>query len=87
MYGDQPDAEKCPVNIQESLTRYIEQRIPCGGFLTSVLENDLTGAFARADANNLSCIHHIASYIYNFTPSSCHGSPEKVKAWLEQKGE
>lgn len=38
--------------IKESLRLYIEHRIQPGGFLTSVLSNDLFDAVARADYEN-----------------------------------
>lgn len=31
---------------------------------------------------NSICMRAIVSYVYNSIPSDCHGSPEKVRAWL-----
>ncbi len=55
-----------------------------GGFLTAVLTNDLNGAFGRADIVNLRAMFSIVSYIHNFAPAGCHGSPEAVHYWLGQ---
>lgn len=40
------------------------------------------GAMGRVDEDNRKDLHKICSYIYNKIPSTCHGSPEKVKARL-----
>jgi hypothetical protein len=68
--------------IKESIDRYVAERVPTGGFLKAVLENDLMEAFGRADEDNRLDLFEICSYIYNNIPNICHGSPEKVKEWL-----
>ncbi len=60
------------------------QPYPPGGFLRAVLENDLAGAFGRADDDNRRAMHDIVCYVYNELPSQCWGSPAKVAAWLTQ---
>ncbi len=77
--------ELLPEHIRGAMQRYIENRIEPGGFLTAVLSNDLMGAMARADNINRIELYSICNFIYNEAPSTCHGSPEKVRAWL--KGE
>lgn len=72
-------------NIKHSLKLYVENKIPTGGFLRSVLENDLFGAMSRADWENKTRIHEICEYIYNELPSTCWGSKEIVDQWLNQK--
>ena len=64
------------------LRRYIDQRIPPGGFLTAVLENDLRESFGRADENNRAALFYICAWLYNEAPAACWGSPAKVSAWL-----
>lgn len=71
-----------PPHTLEGLRRYIDERMPVGGFLTSVLENDLTQAFGRADPENLACLYQIVQWVYMEAPAPCWGSPEKVAAWL-----
>jgi hypothetical protein len=70
-------------SIKESLDRYVQHRIPTGGFLEAVLCNDLFGAVRKADHINKTQLPEICSYIYMDIPGNCWGSPQKVKEWLE----
>lgn len=74
--------EKAPENCRDSLMRYIEHRIPPGGFLKAFLSNDLIDAMGRADHINKEQFHEIASWLYSYAPSDCFGSCQKVAAWL-----
>ena len=74
--------EKAPENCRGSLMRYIEYRIPPGGFLTALLSNDLMDAIGRADHINKEQFHEIASWLYNYAPPDCFGSRRKVADWL-----
>jgi len=69
----------------DGLVRYINDRVPAGGFLHAVLENDLKEAVARADEENMELIPIYVSWLYNEAPTACWGSPEKVAAWLKPK--
>lgn len=71
------------MDYKETLERYVQNKIPTGGFLKAVLENDLVQAFGRADDINKYRIGEIIEYIYNELPSLCWGSPEKVQNWLK----
>ena len=71
--------------IKESLTRYVENKIPPGGFLCAVLENDLKEACARADDVNRYRLFEIVAYCYNHIPSACWGSREAVINWLKEE--
>lgn len=71
--------------IKESLKRYVENRIEPGGFLRSVLENDLFRAMGSADHINRHRLWEICRYIYNELPANCWGSPEIVNNWLNKK--
>jgi len=71
-------------NIKDAIDRYANDKCPTGSFLRYVLENNLMEAIGAADEGNLRDIHEICSYIYNHIPAICHGSPEKVKAWLNE---
>jgi len=73
-----------PQDTKEAIDRYVDDKIPTGGFLYAVLTNNLFEAIDRADHINLPNLQDICSYIYNFTPTACWGSPEKVKEWLKQ---
>jgi len=70
---------------REEIDRYVQHKIPTGGFLQAVLENNLMESFARADEENARDMLNICQYVYCHTPMACHGSPEKVKAWLAQR--
>jgi len=67
---------------KESLDKYANERVPPGGFLQAVLENNLMEAMGRADEFNRVALFNICKYVYNNLPVDCHGSPEKVKRWL-----
>lgn len=69
-------------DIIASLNRYTDQKIETGGFLRAVLENNLFGAYARADHKNITQIREIVMYINQNLPTICYGSPEKVNKFL-----
>lgn len=73
-----------PDHMMAGLARYIEHGSSVGDFLTAVLENDLSEACARADNENLANLPAYAAYLYNEAPPQCHGSREKVRAWIKQ---
>lgn len=66
----------------ESLDRYRLHKIPTGSFLRAVLENDLTEALSRADAESLENLKEIHMYIYNRLPSDIWGSRSAVVGHL-----
>lgn len=72
-----------PRYTKASIDRYVDSGTPTAGFLHAVLSNDLFEAAAKADENNRPLLADICKYIYNYTPSVCYGSPEKVTAWLK----
>ena len=71
-----------PNHLGDGLKRYIEQRVPMGGFMTAVLENNLKEACGRADHINIRLLPEIVGWLYNEAPAQCWGSPAKVKEWL-----
>lgn len=70
------------MTVLGGLERYLNNGIMPGGFLTAVLENNLSQAFGRADSYNSANLKDIVAYIYNYVPSSAWGSPAKVSAWV-----
>lgn len=74
-----------PGNTQDGLERYLVHKIPPGGFLTAVLENDLMGAFNRADLGNQRAMHLIAKFLYNRMPIGSYGSKQQVNDWLNNE--
>ena len=74
-----------PDHTRGAIERYIFNRYEPGGFLMSVLSNDLMGAVARADSENVRAIKDICQFIYNEIPSTAWGSPKKVAEWLDNR--
>lgn len=79
------DRYAIPQNTQGALLRYLEHRIDPGGFLTSVLVNDLFSAIARADPDNQRALPEICKFVYNEIPQIAWGSYANVAAWLDQR--
>lgn len=73
-------------DVLESISDYVNNRIPPGDFLQAVLENNLKESFNRADEDNIRSMFKIVQFIYNEIPARCWGSPEKVKKWLGEGG-
>lgn len=88
-YPDMEDAnwDLIPEYMRESVRAYIFEGQPVGHFLTAFLSNDLKETFGRADTENRLCIHDYITFFYNYAPSPCWGSPEKVRAWIEKHQE
>src|SRR4051812_28095493 len=74
-----------PEHMRAGIINYIENGLPAGGFLSAVLENDLKSACGRADHINQQHIPSIVAWFWNFAPSTCWGSREKVEAWYKVK--
>ena len=81
VYGFQ--TYEIPEGMRSGLDLYVNYRINPGGFLTAIIQNDLMNAVGLADDANMSNIPAFVNYFYNHAPSTCWGSPEKMKAWLE----
>ncbi len=79
---NQPNSELIEPRFKQSLDYYVEHKMQPGHFITAVLENDLVGAFGRADYEAIENLKHIICYCYNEIPSDCWGNKEKVKNWL-----
>ena len=73
-----------PGYMQGGLIRYFENRVPPGGFLIAVLENDLVRAFDHADPQNQAAMHGYVMWLYNAAPGRPNGwgSPNAVREWL-----
>ncbi len=73
---------KIPPRTKAGLLAYRDERRPPGGFLRAVLENDLAGAFAKADSENLAAMRGIVGWVYWEMPGAAWGSPGAVEEWL-----
>lgn len=58
-----------PSNIQGSITRYVENKLQPGSFLTAVLNNDLKNAVLKADVNSLKSLKLIVLWFSNNRPN------------------
>ena len=71
--------------MKPGIRDYIEDGCPTGGFLYALLTNDLRGAVARADENNMRVLVEWVHWLYNEAPSLCWGSPDRVTEWMKLK--
>lgn len=72
--------------FRDGMRRYIEGRVKPGSFLQAVLENDLMAASGRADDDmTFGELRELLAWIHHEAPSDCHGSPEKVRAWIRAR--
>ena len=78
--------DKLPEHMQGGARRYIEHGIAPGHFLTAVLENNFVRAFMCADETNTARMRDWADWLYNDAPGGCHGSRDRVEAWIEAGG-
>lgn len=76
--------EILPEGLRSGMKLYVEQGILPGGFLTAVLENNLSGAFQRADSRNLPRLQSIVEWCYWELPSPAWGSTGAVAAWIKK---
>lgn len=78
----QVDYSKCPSKRMEPSVRlYVEEGISPGSFLKAVLANDFMGAVGRADSSNGELLREWAMFVYNYLPTDCWGSYERVNEW------
>ncbi len=80
------DYEGVPEHTRGALLRYRDRGLEPGGFLYSVLNNDLFGAVGRADAENIRALKDICGWVYNRLPSSSWGNVDKIEAWISAGG-
>lgn len=72
--------------LGEAMQRYIEDGIPPGSFLESVLVNDLTGTVVRADSVSYARLNEIVDFVHWELPGNCHGSPQLYASWVMAGG-
>lgn len=69
----------------ESLLRAVVDGLPCGGFLSAVLENDLRMAAGRADDTNARHLFAWAMVVANWAPAYVVGNPDRLEAHMERQ--
>lgn len=74
-----------PEHMHGAMNRYVFDRIEAGGFLNSVLCNNLKEAVLRADHINRAAMADIVSFCMEALPAVSWGSPEKVNKWLNNE--
>jgi hypothetical protein len=72
-----------PDHLQGGISRYLREGIAPGHFLTAVITNNLVEAVSRADPTSLRALPDIVKFFYNYTPSGCWGTQEKMVAWMK----
>lgn len=76
-----------PPHIRAGLTRYVEQGIRPGDGLLNILEDrPLSQIVPHVDNDVEAHLGSIYRFLYNAVGSPAWGSPEKVAAWIKQKG-
>ena len=76
---------RIPEHMRSGAKLYIEQGIMPGGFLTAVLENNLSEAALHADTTNTLALANYGAWLAFDIPGDSWGSPEIVKRWAEKK--
>ena len=71
-----------PPHMHEAVVAYLLDGRPVGDFLTALFEDSLMRTFNCADSKNILAIDSWVRWLYNDAPGPCHGSPEKVRAWI-----
>ncbi len=72
-----------PKLVLEAMGLYFNAHVRPGNFLMACLENDLVGAFEKADPWSLEALPQIVRVLVNDTPANAWGSPMLVARWIE----
>lgn len=80
---DTVNYQAIPPSIKRGMVDHIKHGAPTGAYLTAVLANDLADAVARADEGSLAAVRDTMSWLCNYAPPECWGSPEKVQQWRD----
>lgn len=72
-----------PVHMHWGITVWVAtgRESLLGDFLSALLRNDLMGAVGRADIDNQRSLVDWCTFLHNYTPAGCSGSPEAVREW------
>ncbi len=76
---------RLPSNLQDGLRMYVEHGIEPGGFLCSVIENDLEQAIAYADPGSLLALPDVVRWLHNYVSGGIWRSRENRLAWQRAK--
>lgn len=70
------------IQARSKIDAYKNLKLAPGGFLSSILKNDLVGAVLKADSDSKNIISDITTYCWNNLPDNIWGSSEKVEKHL-----
>lgn len=73
---------RIPDHTKISIENYLLYGLPPGGFLTSVLTNNLYGAVASADYQNKDRIVDIVKWLTFAAPGGSYGNYEILNDWV-----
>jgi len=68
-----------PEHTYEALLRWVEEKLPTGGFLEAVLDNDLLRALSYGDPENLAALPEMVTLI-----NSISGVPKFYKGAMRE---
>jgi len=76
------DYSPLPPHMREGMEGYLEYGWEPGGFLYSILTNDLRGTVKRADPINQLILLEWIDFCLEHLPGKSWGSPEAVSYWM-----
>lgn len=76
-----------PEYMWNAVENYLMKGWMPGDFLTSILTNDLRGAFSHADWNNENKIKEWLQFMYWHMPAISQGNVEAVQFWVQKCNE
>jgi hypothetical protein len=74
-----------PRRVRAALDAHVHDRRPSGGFVTALLENNLSLAFMQADDYSRAAMLEIVLYLWDELPADSWGSAEHVRRWIGQE--
>ena len=76
-----------PSHMRAAARRYIEHgQGDDDGFVLAIAQNDLRGAFRRADPTNAARMHDWVRFFHAYVPSMAWGSCKAVQEWTAMGG-
>lgn len=70
-----------PPLVRQAIDKWATQAQKPGDFVCALLQNDLLGAYQRADPWSTKNMAAIVAYLWNEVPSDAWGSVERFEAW------
>jgi hypothetical protein len=79
-------SDRVPIGLLYELEAYVNERCPVCYSTDRLLSNDLLAAVFALDDEGFAALKPICELIHWELPTTCHGSAERVQAWLQGKG-